>query len=124
MVKRVTVSDEAKVVIAQLKADFGELLFHQSGGCCDGSQPMCFPINEFKLGANDVCLGEIEGCKFWMNQDQFELWKFTQLHIHLTKGRGASFSIEIPLGVRFITQSRLFTATELQNLEPLIYVDE
>jgi len=121
MTKRVTISEEAAGIVQQLKTRFGELMFHQSGGCCDGSQPMCFEKGEFKVGQSDVCIGSIEGCDFWMSKDQFEYWKYTQLHIHVTKGRGSSFSLEIPMGVRFITQSRMFTETELQDLEPLQY---
>jgi len=116
---RVLVTPEASVVIKELQIRFGELMFHQSGGCCDGSQPMCFEKGDFKLGSSDVCLGEIEGCEFWMNKDQFEYWKYTQLIIHITKGRGSSFSIEIPMGLRFITQSRLFTEAELETLNEL-----
>jgi uncharacterized protein (DUF779 family) len=97
-------------------------MFHQSGGCCDGSQPMCFEKGDFIVGQSDVCIGTIEGCEFWMSKDQFEYWKFTQLNIHITKGRGASFSLEIPMGLRFLTQSRMFTDTELTNLETLKFV--
>lgn len=121
MIKRVTVSPEASQLIAQLKNRFGDLMFHQSGGCCDGSQPMCFEKGDFKVGESDVCLGEIEQCEFWMSKDQFEYWKYTRLHIHITKGRGSSFSLEIPSGFRFITQSTLFTEEELNKLEPLKY---
>jgi uncharacterized protein (DUF779 family) len=116
-IPRVTISKEASEVLEQLKARYGELMFHQSGGCCDGSQPMCFEKNDFKLGQVDICLGVVDACEFWMNKDQFEYWKATQLHIHITVGRGSSFSLEIPLGVRFITQSRLFTEDELLKLE-------
>ncbi len=123
MVKRVTVSAEASDLIAQLKKRFGDLMFHQSGGCCDGSQPMCFEKGEFKVGESDVCLGSIDGCEFWMSKDQFEYWKYTQLNIVITKGRGSSFSLEIPTGFRFITQSRMFTEEELNNLEPLKLVE-
>ena len=98
-------------------------MFHQSGGCCDGSQPMCFEYGDFILGSSDVCLGKIMDCEFWMSSYQFEYWKYTQLHIHVTKGRGSSFSLEIPMGVRFIIQSRLFTPDELNQLEPLRYID-
>lgn len=122
MIPRVTVSPEAIEVIQQLKSRFGDLMFHQSGGCCDGSQPMCFEKGDFKLGQSDVCLGEIEGCEFWMNKDQFEYWQYTQLHINITKGRGSSFSLEIPLGLRFMTESRLFTDAELTELVPLRFV--
>jgi uncharacterized protein len=122
MIARVTVSPEAIEVIQQLKSRFGDLMFHQSGGCCDGSQPMCFEKGDFKLGQSDVCLGEIEGCEFWMNKDQFEYWQYTQLHINIAKGRGSSFSLEIPLGLRFMTESRLFTDEELKELVPLRFV--
>lgn len=91
-------------------------MFHQSGGCCDGSQPMCFAENEFKIGNSDVYLGEVAGCKFYMNHDQFEYWKHTQLMLDVTPGRGSSFSLEIPLGVRFMVKSRLFSDEELQAL--------
>ncbi len=123
MVKRVTVSAEASDLIAQLKKRFGDLMFHQSGGCCDGSQPMCFEKGDFKVGESDVCLGSIDDCEFWMSKDQFEYWKYTQLNIVITKGRGSSFSLEIPTGFRFITQSRMFTEEELNNLEPLKLVE-
>jgi len=124
MIARVTISEEARLVIQELKNKFGELMFHQSGGCCDGSQPMCFEKGEFILGESDICLGEIEGCEFWMNKDQFEYWKYTQLNIHITKGRGASFSLEIPMGLRFLTQSKLFTEVEFQNLVPIKTIDD
>ena len=117
MVKRVLVTDEAIDVIDTLIAKFGKLIFHQSGGCCDGSSPMCFQDGELMLDNSDVCLGEIHGCLFYMSRDQFEYWKHTQLIIDVVKGRGASFSLEIPLGLRFITKSRLFTDEEIQVLE-------
>jgi uncharacterized protein (DUF779 family) len=123
MIPRLTLSQEAEELIEILKNKHGNLMFHQSGGCCDGSQPMCFELGDFILGSNDVCLGQIAGCNFWMSQYQFEYWKFTQLHIHVTKGRGSSFSLEIPLGVRFMIQSRLFTQDELANLAPISYAD-
>jgi len=119
-VKRVLVTETAAALIDTLRADNGELMFHQSGGCCDGSQPMCYPKGEFRVGANDVKMGTIHGCEFFMSGDQFEYWKHTQLTIDVVKGRGASFSLEIPLGVRFITQSRLFTDDECERLEPIV----
>ena len=122
-VPRVTISQEASDVLQELKNQHGALMFHQSGGCCDGSQPMCFIANEFKVGGSDVCIGEVLECPFWISKDQFEYWKHTQLHIHVVKGRGASFSLEIPMGVRFITQSRLFTDAELKDLAPLKWSD-
>jgi len=123
MIARVTISEEATAVVRQLKEKFGELMFHQSGGCCDGSQPMCFEKGDFIIGNSDVCLGVIEGCEFWMNKDQFEYWKYTQLHIHITQGRGSSFSLEIPMGLRFLTQSKLYTEEELLNLTPIKMLD-
>jgi uncharacterized protein (DUF779 family) len=115
-IPRVLITDDAIKVIRELKTKFEELMFHQSGGCCDGSQPMCFEKGDFIIGSSDVCLGEIEECEFWMAKDQFEYWQYTQLTIDVTKGRGSSFSLEIPMGLRFIVQSRLFTQEELVNL--------
>ena len=123
MIQRVLFTNQASDLIKQLKSKFGELMFHQSGGCCDGSQPMCFEKGDFKVGNSDVCLGEIDDCEFWMNKDQFEYWQYTQLIIDVTKGRGSSFSLEIPMGFRFITQSRLFTDEELLNLNPLNFAE-
>jgi uncharacterized protein (DUF779 family) len=123
-VPRVIANDAAKSLIDVLKKMHGPLMFHQSGGCCDGSQPMCFEAGEFKVGGSDVCLGEVEGCKFYMGTDQFEYWKHTQLILNVTPGRGSSFSLEIPLGVRFFIDSKLFTEQELKNLEPLLAVEE
>lgn len=119
-IARVTTTDAAKLLIAKLKQLHGPLMFHQSGGCCDGSQPMCFQEGEFIIGSNDTCLGEIEDCKFYMAADQFEYWKHTQLIIDVTPGRGSSFSLEIPLGVRFFVQSRIFLEEELDQLQTLI----
>jgi uncharacterized protein (DUF779 family) len=124
MTPRVTVSENAKNVINQLKSKFGELMFHQSGGCCDGSQPMCFEKGDFKLGNSDICLGEIEGCEFWMSKDQFEYWQHTQLNINITEGRGSSFSLEIPMGLRFLTESRMFTEAETADLNPLRVIED
>ncbi|HTE24324.1 DUF779 domain-containing protein [Flavitalea sp.] len=118
-VPRVLSTEKARDLIATLKKEHGPLMFHQSGGCCDGSQPMCFGENDFIIGSNDVCLGSIEGCNFYMHNDQFEYWKHTQLTLDVTPGRGSSFSLEIPLGVRFMIHSRVFTEAELaeQNYE-------
>ena len=124
MTPRVSITPEAINLIAKLKAKYGALMFHQSGGCCDGSQPMCFEKGDFKIGQSDVCLGSIEDCEFWMSKDQFEYWKFTHLTIHVVEGRGSSFSLEIPLGLRFLTQSRMFTATELEDLTPLHFLED
>lgn len=123
MYKRIDISEKAAELIAQLKERYGELMFHQSGGCCDGSQPMCFEKGDFRLGYSDVCLGVVEGCAFWMSKDQFEYWQHTHLTLNVVEGRGASFSLEIPYGKRFIIESRLFTEEEAKNLEPLSYID-
>lgn len=114
---RVIVTDSAAEVIQQLRSGFGELLFHQSGGCCDGSAPMCFQQGDYRIGSNDILLGHIEDCPFYMSSDQFAYWKHTQLIIDVVKGRGSSFSLEIPLGLRFLTRSRLFTEEENTLLE-------
>lgn len=124
MVARVSITEEAALLVRDLQKRFGPLMFHQSGGCCDGSQPMCFEKGEFKVGSSDVCLGEIEGCAFWMSRDQFEYWQFTHLTVGVTPGRGASFSLEIPYGVRFIIHSRLFSEDELLHLQPVTTVKE
>lgn len=121
MIPRVTITAAAGEVVKRLQERFGELMFHQSGGCCDGSQPMCFEKGDFKTGASDVCIGTVSGCDFWMSKDQFVYWQYTQLQIDVVKGRGSSFSLEIPMGLRFITQSRVFTEAELTALEPLRY---
>ncbi|MGF7073367.1 uncharacterized protein (DUF779 family) [Mucilaginibacter sp. 3215] len=123
MIKRVTITSEASKLIAEIKSRFGDLMFHQSGGCCDGSSPMCFEKGEFKLGGSDVKIGEVDDCEFWMSKDQFEYWQHTQLQLDITKGRGSSFSIEIPTGFRFMIHSRLFTEDELKDLEPVSFID-
>ena len=121
---RISVTQEAIHIIRQLRNIHGQLMFHQSGGCCDGSQPMCFEKNEFKVGSNDVYLGDIDGCGFFMSSDQFEYWKHTHLTIDITPGRGSSFSLEIPLGLRFMVRSRLFTDEEIKNQGPVYSGEE
>lgn len=116
-VSRVSVTAQAAALIAKLKALHGDLMFHQSGGCCDGSSPMCYPLGEFKTGASDVCLGEIEGCPFYMGAEQFALWRHTHLIIDAVPGRGGGFSLEAPEGMRFLTRSRLYTPEETAELE-------
>jgi uncharacterized protein (DUF779 family) len=117
-VKRVLATDSALDLIADLRKKHGELMFHQSGGCCDGSSPMCYPKDDFILGPSDVKLGEIGGAGFYMSDSQFEYWKHTQLIIDVVQGRGGMFSLENPEGVRFLTRSRVFTDEELNQLEP------
>lgn len=116
-VERIGVTQEALEVIDQLRNRFGPLMFHQSGGCCDGSSPMCFEDGDFKVGESDVKLGEVDGCPFYMSRDQYEYWKHTHLTLDVTKGRGSSFSLEIPMGIRFIIRSRLFTEEEMKILQ-------
>lgn len=115
--QRVIVTSEAAALIQRLKKEHGPLMFHQSGGCCDGSQPMCFKEGEFRIGGSDICLGEVEGCQFYISADQFTYWKHTQLILHVTPGRGSSFSLEIPLGVRFYIESRMLTEGEMKALD-------
>lgn len=124
MYTRIDITNAASEIVAKLQGEFGELMFHQSGGCCDGSQPMCFGKGDFKVGGSDVCLGEIAGCEFWMSKDQFEYWQYTKLTVDITAGRGSSFSLEIPMGLRFIIRSRLFSEEELIDLTPLRFIED
>lgn len=101
----IAATEAALAKIADLVARFGPLMFHQSGGCCDGSAPMCYVRGEFKLGARDVLLGELAGQPFYMGGDQYELWKHTELTLDVVRGRGAGFSLEAPDGVRFLIRS-------------------
>jgi len=103
-------------LIEKLQARHGELLFHQSGGCCDGSSPMCFAQGEFIVGDRDVRLGEIGGAPFYISPSQFQYWKHTQLIIDVVPGRGGMFSLENGEGVRFLVRSRLFSEAELARL--------
>ncbi len=116
MVERVVATPAALELIEKLRGLYGPLFFHQSGGCCDGSAPMCFMEGEFRPGGQDVRLGEIGGCPFYMGAAQFEYWSHTQLIIDVVPGRGASFSLEAPEGVRFLTRSRLFSDGEVEAL--------
>ncbi|MFD1187164.1 DUF779 domain-containing protein [Pontibacter rugosus] len=118
-VERVKVTDAAKEVIDKLRQQHGELMFHQSGGCCDGSQPMCFEKGEFRTGESDVLLGQVYGCDFFIARDQYEYWKHTQLTLDIVPGRGSSFSLEIPLGLRFHIRSRVFSEQEMEQLQSL-----
>jgi uncharacterized protein len=118
-VLRVTYTPAAAELIGRLRATHGDLLFHQSGGCCDGSAPMCYPRGEFRIGQRDVYLGEIAGCPFYISGPQFEYWQHTHLIIDAVPGRGAGFSIEAPEGMRFLTRSRVFTDAENDELESM-----
>ena len=115
---RILSTPAADALIADLSAKHGPLMFHQSGGCCDGSVPMCFPKGEFKVGAQDVLLGAIaDGVQVWIGAAQFEYWRHTQVTIDVVPGRGAGMSLESPEGVRFLVRSRLFTDEESALLE-------
>ena len=112
MVNRVEITGKAIEIVERLKAQHGALMFHQSGGCCDGSAPMCYPVGDFRVGPQDVHLGSIAGCEFYIGAAQFEYWRHTQLIIDVVPGRGGMFSLEGPTGRRFLTRSRLFTDDE------------
>ena len=116
---RVSATGAALELIATLVARHGPLMFHQSGGCCDGSAPMCLARGELQVGAQDVYLGEIGGQPFYIGAAQFEYWQHTHLIIDVVPGRGGMFSLEGPLGLRFITRSRLFTSEEEAALPPV-----
>jgi len=102
---RIDATAPARAHIRSLIARHGPLMFHLSGGCCDGSAPMCFARGELRLGARDVLLGTIEDCPFYVGADQWERWQHTTLTLDLVEGRGASFSLEAPDGVRFLIRS-------------------
>lgn len=122
-VPRVIATDAALGLIDRLRSRHGPLMFHQSGGCCDGSSPMCYPLGEFRVGPGDVLLGEIAECPFYMSGAQFEYWRHTQLVIDVVPGRGGMFSLEGPEGLRFLTRSRLFTDREQQELDRKLDAD-
>jgi hypothetical protein len=118
MATRVSATPAALELIGRLQARHGPLMFHQSGGCCDGSAPMCFPRGELQVGEADVQLGEIGGQPFYISAAQFEYWGHTHLIIDVVPGRGGMFSLEGPEGIRFLTRSRLYTDEEWAQLEP------
>lgn len=122
-VERVAITPAAAEVLASLREEHGPLVFHQSGGCCDGSAPMCYPVKEFRIGQRDVLLGEIAGARFYIGALQFEYWQHTHLTVDVVPGRGAGFSVEGPRGVRFIIRSRVFSDDEhrLQQEEPPLH---
>lgn len=123
-VQRVAVTPEAAEMIRRLQADHGPVMFHQSGGCCDGSSPMCYPKGDFITGDADVLLGSVDAgepgapdeIEVWMSAAQFEYWRHTHLTIDIVPGRGAGFSLEGPTGFRFLIRSRLFTDAEYAEL--------
>lgn len=119
--ERVTITAEALTLLKKLEGKFGLLMFHQSGGCCDGSSPMCYPRDEFIIGQADVFLGFVGDSEsqtpFYISGPQFEYWKHTHLTVDLVPGRGSGFSVEAPEGFRFLIRSRLFDDLEDQQLE-------
>ncbi len=114
---QVTATPAALGLIAELRAEHGPVMFYQSGGCCEGSAPMCFPEGEMRIGSRDVKLGEIGGAPFYMSAQQFSYWKHTQLIIDVVPGFGAAFSLEGPGGLQFLTRSRVFTDEEIAALQ-------
>ena len=120
---RVELTSAAEELLRTLCKTHGPLMFHQSGGCCDGSSPMCYPAGEFRVGGQDVKLGDLkvagiqELIGFWMSASQFEYWKHTHLTIDVVDGRGGGFSLESPEGKRFLIRSRLFSDQEWKILE-------
>lgn len=115
-VEQVTATPAALRLIERLRAEHGDIMFHQSGGCCDGSAPMCYPAGEFPLGDADRLLGRIGGAPFYISEGQFAYWQHTQLIIDTVPGRGGMFSLDGPTGERFLTRSRLFTDAEWATL--------
>ena len=114
--KQVDATDLAIHLIRVLREKHGPLMFHQSGGCCDGSSPMCYPRGEFIIGDSDVKLGEVDGEPFYMSRSQFEYWKHTQLTLDVVPGRGGMFSLDGPEGLRFLIRSRVFNDREIEEL--------
>ncbi|GAC69273.1 DUF779 domain-containing protein [Gordonia soli] len=120
---RVVATDAAVQLLTKLSELHGGLMIHQSGGCCDGSAPMCYPVGEYRVGQRDVLVGVIDlpeplpPVRLWINGDQFDLWKHTQLILDVVPGRGAGFSLEAPEGVRFLSRSRAFSPEENELLE-------
>jgi len=114
--QQVLATDLAIHLIRVLREKHGLLMFHQSGGCCDGSSPMCYPRGEMITGDSDVQLGEVDGEPFYMSRSQFEYWKHTQLILDVVPGRGGMFSLDGPEGFRFLIRSRVFDDEEMREL--------
>ncbi len=110
--ERVSITPEAADWITRLREQHGPLMFHQSGGCCDGSSPMCYPQGKFRVGSRDVFLGAVAGCPFFISGPQFEYWRHTHLTVDVVAGCGSGFSVEAPEGIRFLIRSRLFTEAQ------------
>jgi len=119
LVSRVLCTEAAARLVEQLRGRYGPVLFHQSGGCCDGSAPMCYPAGEFVIGDRDVCLGEIASAPFYISESQFEYWQHTQLTIDVVPGHGGMFSLDNGTGLRFLVRSRLYQDDEVPRLAPV-----
>ncbi len=113
---RVIATAAARMLIAEIRGDYPDILFHQSGGCCDGSSPMCYPAAEFKIGVGDVQLGTVDGVPVYIGGNQFEVWRHTQLILDVVPGRGGMFSLDNGRERRFLTRSRVFTEAEMDAL--------
>ena len=113
---RVRATPAALELIAEIQRDHPEILFHQSGGCCDGSSPMCYPVSDFRVGQRDVKLGEVGGVPVFISAGQFEAWKHTQLILDVVPGRGGMFSLDNGRERRFLTRSRVFDEAEIAAL--------
>ena len=113
---RVLATPDALALIARLREQYGSLMFHQSGGCCDGSSPMCYVVGDYLVAPDDVKLGEIGGAAFFMSRAQFEYWRHTQIIIDVVPGMGGMFSLDNGTGLRFLTRSRVFTEDEAASL--------
>jgi uncharacterized protein (DUF779 family) len=120
MISRLSATSKALNLISELKETHGELMFYQAGGCCEGTQPQCFEKGGFYLRMNDVLIGSIDGCEFWVDRDLFEYWKYSHFTLDVLEGFGpGGFSLETPLGKTFKIHYRLFTEEELKELEPI-----
>ncbi len=120
MVSRLSATRKALNLISELKETHGDLMFYQAGGCCEGTQPQCFEKGGFYLRMNDVLIGSIDGCEFWVDRDLFEYWKYSHFTLDVLEGFGpGGFSLEPSLGKTFKIIYRLFTEEELKKLEPI-----
>lgn len=117
MPSRVTATDAARAFLAEIRRDHPDILIHQSGGCCDGSSPMCYPTAEFRIGAHDVKLGEIDGVAVYISAPQFEAWRHTQLVLDVVPGRGGMFSLDNGRERRFLARARVFSPAEISSLD-------
>lgn len=118
MIERVTATPAVRALLARLAAKHGPLVLHLSGGCCDGSAPICLPRGDFHLGNRDLCLGWVEGTPLCMADDTYGWWEHSEVQLDVIEARGGGFSLEVPDGVRLVARSRLFTDEELPALRP------